>query len=139
MKELITALKKAKAQDLVDKIVLLVNVEEVAEVLPDTPEKVEKLKTFLRVIRRLQSSPNIRQVIKSALKNVFYTEVLSTKIEDSCRRFCMGALTDEALRNEVYWHVKHQLHWIITQYETSPSKFNMDLDTPMLRGIITKF
>lgn len=140
MKELVKALKIKGAKELVDQIVVLIDIQE-AQVLPDNPEKIEKLKSFLRAVRRLQASngSNVVQIVKKALDNVFKTDILSSKIEDSAEKFTMGALTTEGFCYEVYWHTKHQLHWILTMYEYDPTKFPKDLDVPMLRTIISKF
>lgn len=137
MQRLIEALEAKGAKELADEILILVEVQE-ADVLPDTPEKLEKLKTFLRVVRRLQSD-NTLKTIKSSLKNVFSTGILNAKIDESIERSKVGAFSVEAALNEVYWHIKHQLHWIITRYEYDPTKFPTDLDVPVLRGIISKF
>jgi hypothetical protein len=138
MRELIKALKIKGAKELVDQIVILVDVQ-TAQILPDSPEKLEKLKSFLRAVRRLQASTNVVNVVKGALYEVFRTDVLFDKIENSAERFTMGALTTEGFCNEIYWHVKHQLHWILTMYEADPTKFPNDLDTQTLYGIITRF
>lgn len=137
MKELIVALEAKGAKELAEEILIVVEVHE-ADVLPDTPEKMEKLKTFLRIVRRLQGD-NAPTAVKSSLKNVFSTRLLSAKVDESVQRLKEGALTTQGFCYEVYWHVKHQLHWIITRYEADPTRFPADLDTPMLRGIISKF
>ena len=137
MQRLIKALEAKGAKELADEILVIVEVQE-ADVLPDTPEKLEKLKAFLRAVRRLQGD-SVSTTVKTSLKNVFSTKVLTAKVDESVERFKVGALTAQGFCYEVYWHVKHQLHWIITRYEYDPTKFPADLDIPMLRGIISSF
>lgn len=137
MKKLIAALQAKGAQELAEEILVVVEVQE-ADVLPDTPEKMEKLKAFLRAVRRLQGD-TVPTTVKNSLKNVFSTKLLTAKVEDSAKRFKEGALTAQGFCYEAYWHVKHQLHWIITRYEYDPTKFPTDLDVPVLRGIISSF